>query len=62
MEARKQPKEVIEQTYQVLKKSQNDPTIDRALGAIYGAMIGDSIGAYCEFNSSLMDETVNEGT
>jgi ADP-ribosyl-[dinitrogen reductase] hydrolase len=26
-----------------------DPVIDRCLGAMFGAFIGDALGSYCEF-------------
>lgn len=62
MIAREVPEDAIAQAKRVLERSQTDPAIDRALGSIYGAMIGDALGAYCEFHHSLADETVNEGT
>jgi ADP-ribosylglycohydrolase len=33
----------------LLAESQNDKRLDRALGSVYGAFIGDALGAYCEF-------------
>lgn len=51
----KESKESIEKIKQTLAKSQEDVHLDRALGAIYGAMIGDAIGAFCEFQHSMAD-------
>lgn len=48
----------IEAYRKLLEKSQKDERINRALGAIYGAMIGDSLGAYCEFLHHMEDYTV----
>jgi len=61
MDARKMSEDVIGQIKNVLERSMHDPILDRALGAMYGAMIGDALGAYCEFHRSLPDEIVNEG-
>lgn len=52
--------ERVEQYRQLLALTLEDPVLDRALGSIYGAMIGDALGAYCEFNRSLEEQTVDE--
>ena len=44
----------------VLKKLQNEPLRERALGCIAGAFIGDSIGSYLEFNCHPSDKIVDE--
>jgi hypothetical protein len=56
-----QCEELLKKFRRVLERSQTDPRIDRALGAIYGALIGDALGAYCEFQRHLDPEVVDEG-
>ena len=34
-------------------QSLTDKKLDRALGSVYGAFIGDALGAYCEFMHKL---------
>ncbi len=43
----------------MLVESRTNKKLDRALGSVYGAMIGDALGAYCEFNSQLSDKVVD---
>ena len=38
------------------------PAFNRALGCLFGAFIGDALGAYCEFNPNINDKLIKVGT
>ena len=35
-----------------------DPILDYCLGAMYGAMFGDALGSYCEFQKNVSSSTM----
>lgn len=39
----------------------SDPKTNRVLGAIFGAIIGDALGAYCEFLNQIPAHIEAEG-
>lgn len=39
----------------------SDPKTNRVLGAIFGAIIGDALGAYCEFLTKIPHHIEAEG-
>ena len=45
----------------LLQKYINDPLYDKALGCLFGSCIGDALGAYCEFSTSITADTLHKG-
>lgn len=45
---------------QLFQNCISNPIFNRALGCIIGALIGDALGAYCEFHNNFTPEVVNK--